>query len=171
MRWCRCCEGQRVESWGCQGPSHTGLSIIHTTRLRLEVWGDLVYYESRKRKIKTRLICEYRCDERLKNVEKLKLRNLHASHALGWRTPWRSRYLRGSSGRVTGRVASPETYFFPFDFQMANRFSFNFKPSQRYPFQIRKGSQFHNGVALQFSNFKRFHHVCSASSSLCSLET
>ena len=26
-----------------------------------------VYYESRKRKLKTRLIYEYRCDERLKN--------------------------------------------------------------------------------------------------------
>ena len=26
-----------------------------------------VYYESRKRNLKTRLICEYRCDERLKN--------------------------------------------------------------------------------------------------------
>ena len=26
-----------------------------------------VYYGSRKRKIKARLICEYRCDERLKN--------------------------------------------------------------------------------------------------------
>ena len=29
--------------------------------------GGLVYYESRKRKLKTRLIYEYRCDERLKN--------------------------------------------------------------------------------------------------------
>ena len=28
MKWCRCYEGQRVEVWGCQGPSHTGLSII-----------------------------------------------------------------------------------------------------------------------------------------------
>jgi hypothetical protein len=28
MRWCWCYEGQRTESWGCQGPSHTGLIII-----------------------------------------------------------------------------------------------------------------------------------------------
>jgi hypothetical protein len=28
MRWCRCYEGQRPEGSGCQGPSHTGLSII-----------------------------------------------------------------------------------------------------------------------------------------------
>ena len=27
---CQCYEGQRVETWGCQGPSHTGLIIIHT---------------------------------------------------------------------------------------------------------------------------------------------
>ena len=33
MRWCRCYEGQRDESWGCQGPSHTGLRIIHTKKL------------------------------------------------------------------------------------------------------------------------------------------
>ena len=31
MRWCRCYEGQRTESWGCQDPSHTGLIIRHTT--------------------------------------------------------------------------------------------------------------------------------------------
>ena len=30
-------------------------------------WCLCVYYESRKRKLKTRLIYEYRCDERLKN--------------------------------------------------------------------------------------------------------
>jgi hypothetical protein len=38
-----------------------------------------IYYESRKRELKTRLTYEDRCDERLK----LKLRNLHDSHALG----------------------------------------------------------------------------------------
>ena len=30
MRWCRCYEGQRPETRGCQGPSHDGLSIIHS---------------------------------------------------------------------------------------------------------------------------------------------
>ncbi len=28
MRWCRCYEGQGAAAGGCQGPSHTGLSII-----------------------------------------------------------------------------------------------------------------------------------------------
>ena len=28
MRWCQCYEGQRAEARRCQGPSHTGLSII-----------------------------------------------------------------------------------------------------------------------------------------------
>jgi hypothetical protein len=37
------------------------------------------YYQSIKRKLNRRLICECRCDERLK----LKLRELHASHTPG----------------------------------------------------------------------------------------
>jgi hypothetical protein len=41
----------------------------------------LFYYESRKRELKTRLIYEGRCDERLK--DRVKLRNLHTSHTLG----------------------------------------------------------------------------------------
>ena len=49
MKWCQCYEGQRVEGWGCQDPSHTGLRIIHTTsqvsrhrfrrRSRNPLWG------------------------------------------------------------------------------------------------------------------------------------
>ena len=49
MKWCQCYEGQRDETWGCQRPSHTGLSIIHTTskfcrrrfhwRSRKPLWG------------------------------------------------------------------------------------------------------------------------------------
>ncbi len=43
------------------------------------------YYESRKRELKTRLIYEDRCDERLK--ARVKLRNLHDSHTLGCDIP------------------------------------------------------------------------------------
>jgi hypothetical protein len=45
----------------------------------------VVYYESRNRELKRRLINEGRCDERLKD-SKIKLRNLHASHTLGCTT-------------------------------------------------------------------------------------
>jgi hypothetical protein len=45
---------------------------------------EYVYYESRKREVKTKLIYENRCNERLK---KLKLRNLYASHTLGYAIP------------------------------------------------------------------------------------
>ena len=41
-----------------------------------------VFYESRKRKLKIRIMNGGRCDERLK----LELRNLHASHTLGCTT-------------------------------------------------------------------------------------
>ncbi len=44
----------------------------------------LLYYESRKRELKGRLIYEDRYDERLK---KLKMRNLHSSYTLGCATP------------------------------------------------------------------------------------
>jgi hypothetical protein len=43
---------------------------------------EVVYYESRKRELKIRLMNEGRCDERLK----LELRNLHDSHTLGCTT-------------------------------------------------------------------------------------
>jgi hypothetical protein len=52
------------------------------------IWGlsqKVFYYESRKRELKTRFIYEDRCDERLK--ARVKLRNLHASHALGCAIP------------------------------------------------------------------------------------
>ena len=42
------------------------------------------YYETIKRKLNRRLICECRCDERLK----AKLRDLHASHTLGDAGNW-----------------------------------------------------------------------------------
>jgi len=40
---------------------------------------NVVYYESIKREVKTKLVHECRCDERLKP----KLRDLHVSHTLG----------------------------------------------------------------------------------------
>ncbi len=43
---------------------------------------SVVYYESRKRELKIRLMNEGQCDERLK----LELRNLHVSHTLGCTT-------------------------------------------------------------------------------------
>jgi hypothetical protein len=42
---------------------------------------NFFFYESRKRELKTRLIYEDRCDERLK--PRVNLRNLHSSHTLG----------------------------------------------------------------------------------------
>ena len=55
MRWCRFYEGQRDEAWGCEGPSHTGLNIIHSTsqvhrfhrRSRKSLWGRAVSRKSR----------------------------------------------------------------------------------------------------------------------------
>ena len=41
-------------------------SINRDLNKRLDIV-EIVYYESRKRKVKTRLVCEYRCDERLRN--------------------------------------------------------------------------------------------------------
>ncbi len=55
---------------------HTGFSVDIIVVI---LFSFSIYYESRNRELKTRLTYEDRCDERLK----LKLRNLHDSHALG----------------------------------------------------------------------------------------
>ena len=52
---------------------------------------SVVYYESIKRELKTKLIYECRCDERLKNVDIYFIyffMNLHASHALHCARNW-----------------------------------------------------------------------------------
>ena len=67
-----------------------GLSVKETTSC-------VVYYESIKRELKTEPIYECRYDERLKSRYmsvgvmkdyKIKLRNLRASHTLGWSWNW-----------------------------------------------------------------------------------
>ncbi len=58
MRWCRCYEGQRDEAWGCQVPSHTGLSIIHTIYIDpTEVGSDIIFPEVELRKPRNLFVC------------------------------------------------------------------------------------------------------------------
>ena len=60
------------------------IELIYIEPVMCRVFGRIVYYESIKRELKIRGIYECRCDERLQT----KLRNLRASHTLGWSWNW-----------------------------------------------------------------------------------
>jgi hypothetical protein len=83
MYECRCNERLKTKSEKSTLFTYTGLigELEHLkieTRLIDEIIQLSVYYESRKRELKIRLMNEGRCDERLK----VELRNLHVSRNL-----------------------------------------------------------------------------------------
>jgi hypothetical protein len=57
IRWCRCSEGQRPEAWGFQGPSHTGLIIIHTIWIHRSHRSKSRHQPCRGRVAKPRNLC------------------------------------------------------------------------------------------------------------------
>ena len=62
-----CIKGKNRARRNTRDVGGLGLGVEGNDKGVLFSTNEIVYYESRKRKLKTRLTYEYRCDERLKN--------------------------------------------------------------------------------------------------------